>query len=124
MISAAKTDKPPPRPLLVWDGDCSFCKRCVQKWRGWGRPRVDDCPYQSGHLPPSPLSEKEFSQRIYLFDTEGEIHSGAAAAFRSLSHTRIGFLDRWYRRFAWFATISEWCYAFVARHRNVFSKIV
>ncbi|MDQ8181094.1 DCC1-like thiol-disulfide oxidoreductase family protein [Pelagicoccus sp. SDUM812005] len=111
------------RPLLVWDGDCGFCKRCVRTWRRWTKGAIDDCTYQSGGYPKTGPYRPDFQKRIYLFEPNGYIYSGAAAAFRSLQSARLRFLDRWYRSSPRFAALSERAYAFVAKHRSAFSKV-
>ena len=34
------------KPLLIWDGDCDFCRKWVDRWRHVTRDRVDYAPYQ------------------------------------------------------------------------------
>jgi hypothetical protein len=31
----------PERPLLVWDGDCDFCRRWIERWRRIAGDRVE-----------------------------------------------------------------------------------
>lgn len=71
-----------------------------------------------------PLSSEQFARRVYLFDPAGSYLSGAAAVFASLRSTRLRFLERWYSKSNTFATLSEKSYAFVARHRHLFSKLL
>ena len=35
MISSAhpRVSHPPPKPLMIWDGDCHFCRRWIERWR-------------------------------------------------------------------------------------------
>src|SRR5439155_25604862 len=32
---------PPPKPLMIWDGDCHFCRRWIERWREITRDEVD-----------------------------------------------------------------------------------
>ena len=112
------------RPLLVWDGDCGFCKRCVLLWRRIVKEPIDDCPYQECKVQRLPVSDPQFARRVYLFERDGTPLSGAAAVYRSLQSTRLAFLHRLYSRSAAFAAFSEKAYAWVARHRSLFSKLL
>ena len=37
---------PPPKPLLIWDGDCHFCRLWVERWRVITGGAVDDATFQ------------------------------------------------------------------------------
>jgi hypothetical protein len=28
-----RVSNPPPKPLMIWDGECHFCKRWIERWR-------------------------------------------------------------------------------------------
>ncbi|PYK29997.1 MAG: hypothetical protein DME57_08395, partial [Verrucomicrobia bacterium] len=32
---------PPPKPLLIWDGECHFCRRWIERWREITGDQVD-----------------------------------------------------------------------------------
>ncbi len=38
--------QPPPKPLLVYDGDCGFCKLWIARWREITADRIDYAPLQ------------------------------------------------------------------------------
>jgi predicted DCC family thiol-disulfide oxidoreductase YuxK len=37
----------PEKPLLIYDGDCGFCRRWIQRWRAITGERVEFAPYQT-----------------------------------------------------------------------------
>src|ERR1700722_183690 len=58
----------PQRPLLVFDGDCSFCKMWVGYWQSLTRDRVEYLPYQTvkDRFPEVPLSA--FQSAVQFFE--------------------------------------------------------
>ncbi|MDQ8186206.1 hypothetical protein QEH53_11450 [Pelagicoccus sp. SDUM812002] len=70
------------------------------------------------------VSSEQFARRVYLLEPGGNHLGGASAVYRSLASTRLRFLDRLYSKSHTFAAISETVYAFVARHRSVFSELL
>jgi lipase maturation factor 1 len=107
------------KPLLVYDGDCGFCKRWVVRWQAATGDAVDYAPYQEvaprfGHIPVA-----EFGKAVHLLDPDGRVSRGASAALRTLKLARRSrWLDWSYRHVPGFAAMSEAVYRFVARHRG------
>src|SRR5438105_799982 len=86
------------KPLLVYDGDCGFCKRWVVRWRAATGDAVDYAPYQTvaARFPHIPLLA--FRQAVHLLEPDGRVTRGAAAAFRSFKLARRSrWLDWAYR---------------------------
>jgi predicted DCC family thiol-disulfide oxidoreductase YuxK len=109
---------------MVFDGDCDFCKRWIERWRQITGDKVDYSPFQelSGRWPELPRSRYE--QAVQLLSPDGSVDSGAAAVFRSLAtNRRYGWLLRLYERLPGFAAAADIAYAFVARHRMFSSRI-
>lgn len=112
------------KPLLIYDGDCGFCKRWVRRW--WARTgeRVDYAPYQQPDVlerhgvPPTAARRS-----VQLVLPDGHRYEGAEAVFRLLMlapgrhvFARLGRLPvlRW---------IAERLYRFIARHRVLASRV-
>src|SRR5262245_5696036 len=98
------------RPLLVYDGECGFCRRWIERARRRTADRVDYRPFQVAAAPvpgPAPGSEggppadprvqfpidADFRRSVYLFEPRaagapgaGRVTRAAEAAFRTLSH--------------------------------------
>jgi predicted DCC family thiol-disulfide oxidoreductase YuxK len=112
------------RPLLVYDGDCSFCRAWIARWRHATGDRLDYAPYQeiAARFPNVPL--EDFRASVHLFETSGRRSSGAEAVYRSLSYARDGGTGLWfYEHVPGFAAASEAFYRLVAAHRDAFDRI-
>ena len=107
------------KPLLIYDGDCAFCKYCVDYARSLTKDAIDYQPFQALPRGFQGISEAEFRSAIQLVEPTGAVSSGAAAAFNTLALGGHGRL--WaacYKLWPLFATVAEACYRWVARHRN------
>jgi len=125
-MSAALHVTPPPKPLLVYDGDCAFCLRWIRKWQRMTDDRVEYTPYQSlefrQQYPGIRLERCEAS--VQFVGPDGAVYSGAEAVLRSLATaSRARRWLRWYERSPLFARFAEWAYRFVASHRTFFSAL-
>jgi predicted DCC family thiol-disulfide oxidoreductase YuxK len=111
--------KPPTRPLLIYDGDCDFCRRWIARWQRVTRDRVDYAPTReaAGRFPEIPA--EDFARSVILVEPDGAVSRGADAVIRSLSHAGRGRLAAWcYRRVPGFARLSEAAYRLVAANRG------
>jgi predicted DCC family thiol-disulfide oxidoreductase YuxK len=107
------------RPLLIYDGDCSFCKRWVERWRKLVDGQIHFEPYQhvAGQFAQIPLEEIE--QAIHLVEPDGRVASGAHAVLRMLwlaGHKRWLYWS--YSNIPLVGIASESVYRFVSRHRG------
>ncbi|MEO8352718.1 MAG: lipase maturation factor family protein [Chthoniobacteraceae bacterium] len=104
-------------PLLVFDGDCTFCRKWIARWAEITGERVDYAPYQevAPSFPEIPITA--FRSRVHLLDPNGTCSDGADAVFRALGARR-----RWplwlYEHLPGFAPVSEAAYELIARHRH------
>ncbi len=109
----------PVRPVMVFDGDCGFCRRWIARWKYATGDRVEYLPYQEAAPRFPQIPRERFAQAVHLVEPDGRVSFGAEAVFRSLTSTTSGKL--WlllYRYLPLFAPISETLYSWVARHRN------
>ncbi|HYK42368.1 MAG TPA: lipase maturation factor family protein [Thermoanaerobaculia bacterium] len=119
----ARVAAPPERPLLIFDGDCGFCRMWIARWRSVTGPRVDYAPSQevAGRFPEIPA--EAFRRSVQLVLPDGAVLQGARAVFAALSVAgRTGAL-RAYERVPGFAPLSEAGYALVARNRGAASAV-
>jgi predicted DCC family thiol-disulfide oxidoreductase YuxK/uncharacterized membrane protein YphA (DoxX/SURF4 family) len=112
--------------LLVFDGDCCFCRRWVTRWRRATLDTVDYLPYQDpsilSRFPEIPAAD--FEQSVHLILPDGTVRHGAEAVFRSLAESgRHRWMIGLYHKFSPFAELSETLYEEVALHRAFFSKL-
>ncbi len=105
-------------PLLVYDGDCAFCIYCVDFARIKTGTAVDYQPYQTVLEQFPDISEDEFRASIQLVLPNGEVSTGARAAFQTLTYGGNRFWALCYQTLPLFAWFSERAYRFVAKHRN------
>ena len=114
----------PARPLFVYDGDCGFCRRWVERWRQRTGDRVVYAPFQevADRFPSIPRDA--FRARVHLIDPDGRVSRGAEAVFRALSQApRGGWLLSAYRRVPGFAALAEAVYEWVAGHRSFLTRL-
>src|SRR5678815_1597696 len=75
----------PECPLLIYDGDCSFCKRWIARWRHLTGDKVDYEPSQTAAERYPQIERKEFGKSVFLVEPDGTISRGAEAVFKSLA---------------------------------------
>lgn len=112
------------RPLLIFDGDCGFCRFWVDAWHQNVRDKVDFAPFQEVEAEFPEISHAEFNRSVQLVEPGGQIYAGAEAVYRLLSFdpNNQWLLDL-YQKLAPFRAASEWFYRLVARNRPLFSKL-
>ena len=114
----------PPKPLMIFDGDCNFCALWIRRWQQATGDAVEYHPFQDARITEQfpELSRKQFETAVHLVEPDGAVYRGAEAVFRALAHNprKCGPL-RWYQQSAGFAAATERCYRFVAEHRPLFS---
>ncbi|HEV2732875.1 MAG TPA: lipase maturation factor family protein [Terriglobales bacterium] len=107
------------RPLLIFDGDCGFCRAWVEYWKSLTGERVHYAPFQEVGEKFPQVSHEEFASAVKLILPDGEVRSGAYAAFTALA-TRPD--KRWllwlYERLPGTGTVCEAVYGVIARHRS------
>jgi len=111
--------EPPSPPLLIFDGDCSFCRVWIDLWKQLTGDQIAYAPYQevAAQFPQIPLDH--FKGAVQLVLPGGDVLSGAHAVFCSLAVIRKYAWMLWaYQRIPGFARISEWIYGLVAAHRS------
>ena len=115
---------PPTPPLLIFDGDCSFCRLWIDFWKQLTADRVACAPYQevAAQFPQIPVAN--LKRAVHLALPDGETLSAAHAVFRSLASVPKYAWMLWaYLHIPFFATISEWLYRLVAAHRSFFYRV-
>src|SRR5215471_17725689 len=124
MVKNVQVASPPPRPLLIFDGECGFCRRWIVRWKAATGRAVDYAESQQV-APQFPEIPKEaFARAVQLVLPDGAVLEGAEAVYRSLAEApRSGWLLGAYRRVPGFASASELAYSLIARHRDVASVV-
>lgn len=112
------------KPLVVWDGDCGFCRLWIERWRHLVGDRADFEPYQSAteRFPEIPVERFKSAVQLMLPGDEG--YSAAEAVFRLLALVPgWGWMHWLYRHLPGVAAVSEAAYRFIANHRPAFYKL-
>ena len=110
-------------PLLIFDGECGFCRIWVEYWKRLTGGRVSSEPYQKVADEFPDIPRERFARSAHLALPDGEVLTGAHAVFRALAfapgRTWPLFL---YRHVPGFAALTEWLYRFIAAHRPLFFR--
>jgi predicted DCC family thiol-disulfide oxidoreductase YuxK len=111
------------RALLVYDGDCAFCRLWIDHWRTLTGERVQYVTSQEIAQKFPDVPRENYARAVQLIDEDGSRASGAAAVFRLYAKRQgFGWMKRLYEAPA-VAPVSEWVYRYVARHRPFFLKM-
>jgi predicted DCC family thiol-disulfide oxidoreductase YuxK len=109
---------PAPRPVLIYDGECSFCRAWVDFWRSLTGDALEYLPFQqaSKRFPDVPL--EDCRKAVQFITPEGRF-PGAEGVCRFLAGVP-GY--RWlfwcYRFIPGFAALASLTYRFIANHRS------
>src|SRR5205085_2611294 len=106
--------------LLIFDGDCHFCRRWIERWRELTRDAFEYAPFQEVADRFREIPREHFEQAVHFIDADGSVYRGAQAVFRSLG-TRAKISNWCYEHVPGFASVTEAAYAFIARRRRLAS---
>jgi predicted DCC family thiol-disulfide oxidoreductase YuxK len=105
---------------MIWDGECLFCKRWIERWREITAGNVDYAAYQdaAARFPEIPI--EQFKRAVTIIEPDGETFFAAKAVYRSLRYRASRKWLTWsYDHVPGFAALSETAYTFIARHRSL-----
>jgi len=114
----------PDKPLLIFDGNCGFCKIWIKYWNQLTGGRVDYAPSQEVGQQFPQIPPKDYSESVQLVLPSGEVLRGAKAVFQSLTYAPgLGWLLSLYRGLPGFAPVTEAGYRMIAAHRSFFYQV-
>lgn len=107
--------------MLIYDGDCGFCRRSAGWAHRYVNPRMPMQPWQDSDLVSLGLTEEECRSAVQWVDERGHTRSGGAAVCAALRTGRppwpmLGVLGS----APGIRAITEACYRWVARNRHRF----
>lgn len=112
----------PKKPLLIFDGDCLFCLRWIERWRKITGEAVEYVPFQAVVELFPEIPRTDFVRSVQFIETNGTVFSGAQAVFRSLGQKPGRRWMTWcYEHLPGFAAVTEIGYRCVAKHRRTAS---
>lgn len=124
MSSSIRVALPPPKPLMIYDGDCHFCTLWIRRWQHATGDRVDYLPYQDPtvreRFPEIPL--ERFETAVQLIAPGGSVTRAAEAVFGAIAaNPKCTWLLELHQSSPGFRQATECAYSLVARHRMLFS---
>src|SRR5205085_419942 len=117
-----RVSNPPLKSLIIWDGECLFCRRWIERWWEITRDEVDyESSQKIGDRFPE-IPREEFERSVILIESDGSVFTRAEAVFRSL---RCRSSKRWlawsYYHVPGFSPITEAFYTLIATNRRLAS---
>src|SRR5579862_2357057 len=112
------------RPLLLFDGDCGFCRFWVSRWQAMTRGRVGFAPAQQEASRFPQITHDAWKRSVQLVTPDGTVYGGAEAVFRTLAYApECRWMLAVYRHLPGARPVSEAAYRLVEDHRGFFSKL-
>jgi predicted DCC family thiol-disulfide oxidoreductase YuxK len=119
MPPGTRVERPPERPLVIYDGDCEFCRTWIARWQQRTGNAVDYEPSQEVASRFPEISAEAFSRSVQLVLPDGRVSSGAEAVARLLALPRGPGIFLWiYRHVPGAGRASELAYRAIADHRD------
>src|SRR5260370_37507 len=114
----------PDKPLVIFDGNCGFCKIWIKYWYQLTGERVDYAPSQEAGEQFPQIPPEDFSQSVLLVLPSGEILRGAEAVFQTVAYAPgLSWLLWLYRHLPGLAPVAEASYRVIAAHRPFFYQV-
>jgi predicted DCC family thiol-disulfide oxidoreductase YuxK len=126
MKAAIRVAAPPPKPLMVFDGDCNFCTLWIRRWQQMTGGSVDYLAAQDPRIAAQfpEIPSRQYDTAVVLIETDGLVYSGAEAVFRTWAHyPNRQWPLRCYEKSPTLANLAEWAYRLVAANRTWFSRL-
>src|SRR5437899_6135793 len=76
----------PTKPLMIWDGECHFCRRWIERWSELTCDQVDYATYQEFAERFPEIPREQFERSVVLIEPDGSTFFAAEAVFRSLRY--------------------------------------
>ena len=110
--------------LVLWDGDCGFCRRGMVWFKRRDREdRFDMVPYQDAPWPPmTEALHADCAKAMWVICADGTRHRGGRAVLHLAEHTGFRRLARVLALppLIWLVEAGYWV---MARNRYVFSRV-
>ncbi len=112
------------RPVVLYDGNCGFCKIWIEYWKKLTGDRLDYAASQERGAEFPQIAPEDFAGSVQLVAPDGAVSSGAKAVYGTLEQARgKRWLKKAYDASPPFAAASEWGYRTIAAHRNFFYRL-
>ena len=111
------------KPVLIYDGECSFCQRWISRLKLVAGDRIEclasrEASETTGRF--LQFSVMDYERSIQWIDLEGNVSEGAEAVFKILGSASGKEWPLWiYQHIPGFALVTEWGYQKVAESGEV-----
>ncbi len=106
------------KPLMVFDGDCGFCRAWIEYWKELTGERVVYAPFQEVAAQFPNVPREQFAEAVQIFLPDGQQRSGAHAALTAMAIGDKTWLLSAYEHVPGFAAVAEAAYRTIAAHRS------
>ncbi|MAT81744.1 MAG: hypothetical protein CMJ29_08880 [Phycisphaerae bacterium] len=115
-----EAELPTALPLVVYDGNCGFCRKCLKRYESISSPdTLAWAPYQKAAGTYPGIPESQFEQSVHFIRPDGSHVNGAEAIFEVMDRVDLRSWPLWlYRHLAIFRWPCDLGYRMVAGHRN------
>lgn len=111
-------------PVMLYDGDCKFCKGWITRWAKLTENRVLYLPYQENLNEFPQVTQKDCEKSIQFIETDGKVYRTAEGVLRSLVYAKkYSWIYKLYKKSRLFSAFTEWMYSSVAKNREFLSRI-
>jgi len=108
-------------PLVLYDGNCGFCRIWIEYWNQLTGDRMDYASSQEAGERFPQIQRESFGQSVQLVMPEGQVIGGARAVYTTLTFAPgMAWLLWLYEYLPGFAGMSESFYRLIAAHRTFF----
>lgn len=119
MISSRTQNPPKLKPLLIFDGDCGFCRYWLVKWKKVSKEKFDFEPYQKVASNYTDIPLDQFQKAVQLILQNGQVMQGAEVAYYTYYiNGSFPMLYTLYKSNRFFRSLSDALYRWVAANRN------
>lgn len=112
------------KPMMVYDGECGFCKYWVIRWKKMSEDKINFQPFQNVYDRFTDIDKEHFKQAVRYIDLNGNIYSGPGAAYYTyFKRNKVKYLFKWYQEKIWFRKLNDKLYQFIAVNRSFIFKV-
>ena len=105
------------KPLLIYDGDCVFCRRWIERWQALTGETVEYAASQEVGASFPQIPTERFHESVVFVDVDGTVSYGAQAVLRPLAAGGKRWPLWMYGRIPGVAALTERAYSLVASRR-------
>lgn len=119
MEPVLQTSGRPRKPLLVYDGQCDFCRYWIVHWQWLTDGYVAYAPSQEVAKEFPDIPPEAFQESVRLIEPDGQVYAGAHAACRAMAKVPGCSWALWlYEHVPGARPLADGTYHYVARHRS------